>query len=363
MAGLLMESGGVADRLINFSKAILGWSKGGLGAVNIIASFIFGGISGSSVADTAAIGSIMVPKMLEDGYDRGYAAAITVISSTLAVVVPPSILMIIIGAVGEISVARLLIGGIVPGSLMAGAMLIQNYYISKRHNYGSHSEFSFRNLWHHTKYGAVALGAPFIIIGGILTGIITPTEAGGLAVYYTIFVGFFVLKNFTIQKLMFSIKETAKITAAVMFVVACSRLFTFIITFEGLPQIIADWIVSLTQNPLLILLIFNAFLLTVGMLVDVVVAIILLVPILFPVAETVGIDLIHFGVIFAVNLAIGLVTPPFGVCLFSVCNIAKIKLEELVKSSFPLYLSLIIVLILISVFPQLILALPNLVFK
>jgi C4-dicarboxylate transporter DctM subunit len=235
--------------------------------------------------------------------------------------------------------------------------------ISKRHNYGSRSAFSFGNLWYHTRYGLVALGAPAIIIGGILTGFITPTEAGGLAVYYTLFIGFFVMKSFTIKSFLFSIKETVKITAAVMFVVACSRLFTFIITLEGLPQIIADWIISLTTNPQLILLIFNAFLLTVGMLVDVVVAIILLVPILFPVAETVGIDLIHFGVIFAVNLAIGLVTPPFGVCLFSVCNIAHLRLEDLVKSSLPLYASLILVLILISIFPDFITFLPNLFFN
>lgn len=363
MAGILMESGGVADRLIRFSKAMFGWSRGGLGAVNIIASFIFGGISGSSVADTAAIGSVMVPKMLEDNYDRGYSAAITVISSTLAVVVPPSILMIIIGAIGEQSVARLLIGGIIPGAMMAGAMLVQNFIISTRHNYGSISRFSLGLLWQSFKEGIVALGAPLIIIGGIMTGIITPTEAGGLAVYYTLFVAVFVLRNFSLEKFYIGIKETAKITAAVIFVVASSRLFTFIITYEGLPQIIANQIISLTKNPIIILLILDVFLLFVGMMVDAVVAIILLVPILFPVVQSVGVDPIHFGVIFVVNLAIGLVTPPFGVCLFSVCNIAKMKLEDLVKATLPLYASLIVVLILITLFPQVVLFLPNLFFN
>ena len=363
MAGLLMEAGGVADRLINFSKGLLGWSKGGLGAVNIIASFIFGGISGSSVADTAAIGSIMIPKMLEDGYEKGYSAAITVISSTLAVVVPPSILMIIIGAVAEQSVARLLIGGIVPGGLMAGAMLIQNYFISKVHDYGSQSPFSFKYLWETFKKGIVALGAPVIIIGGILTGFVTPTEAAGLAVFYTIFVAFFILRNFSAKRFIGCVRETAKITAAVMFVVACSRMFTFIITLEGLPRIIAMGLTSITSNKLLILLLLDGFLLITGMLVDAVVAIILLVPILFPVVTSLGIDPIHFGVIFVVNLAIGLVTPPFGVCLFSVCSIARMKLEDLVKSALPLYIALIGVLILITFFPRLVLFLPNFFFN
>lgn len=363
MAGIIMESGKISDKLIDFSNSIFSWSKGGLGAANIIASFIFGGISGSSVADTAAIGSIMIPKMTENGYDRDYSAAITVISSTLAVVVPPSILIVVLGAIAEQSIARLLIGGIVPGAMMAGSMLIQNYFISKQRDYGTYSKFSLKNIWNVSKKSLSALGAPLIIIGGILSGLVTPTEAGGLAVYYTIFISIFVLKTLNWKLFYKSMIDTAKITASVMFVVSSARLFTFIISYEGLPQIIANQLFNLTHNPLILLLLINVFLLIVGMIMDGVVAIIMLAPILFPIVISAGIDPIHFGVLFVINLAIGLVTPPFGVCLFSVCSVSKIKMENLIRAAFPLYLSLIVVLLIVTVFPQLVVFLPNLIFN
>ncbi|AZO93656.1 TRAP transporter large permease [Halocella sp. SP3-1] len=363
MAGIIMESGKISDKLIDFSNAIFSWSKGGLGAANIIASFIFGGISGSSVADTAAIGSIMIPKMTENGYDRDYSSAITVISSTLAVVVPPSILIVVLGAIAEQSIARLLIGGIIPGAMMAGSMLIQNFFISKKRDYGTYSKFSIKNIWNVSKKSLSALGAPVIIIGGILTGTVTPTEAGGLAVYYTIFISLFVLKTLNWKIFYKLIIDTAKITASVMFVVSSARLFTFIISYENLPQIIANYLFNLTHSPLILLLLINVFLLIVGMIMDGVVAIIMLAPILFPIVMSAGIDPIHFGVLFVINLAIGLVTPPFGVCLFSVCSVSKIKMEKLVKAAFPLYLSLIVVLLIVTLFPQIVVFLPNLMFN
>lgn len=363
LAGTLMESSGIADRLIKFCKAFLGWSKGGLGAVNVIDSFLFGGISGSSIADTAALGTILIPQMVDDGYDLGYSAAITAVTSCLSVIVPPSILMILMGATIEQSVAKLLVGGILPATLLAILMFIQNYLICKKRNYGTYIKFSFQNIWESFKTGLPALGAPLVILGGILTGWVTPTEASGIAVFYTLFVSCFILKSLN-KKMMFNaVKDTVKITAQIMFVVAASKLFTFILTIDGLPQKAATAITNLTDNPWLVLLLIDGIMIIAGMMIDAVVSLLIFVPILYPITQMVGIDPIHFGVLFVVLLAVGLVTPPFGVCLYSVCGIAQIKFEELVKATVPFYLFLIIAVLLLTFLPQIILFLPNLFLK
>ncbi len=359
-AGVIMESGGIAKYLIDFTKSFLGFSRGGLGAVNIVSSFIFGGISGSSVADTAAIGSIMIPQMQKEGYSKDYAAAVTVMSSTLAVIVPPSIIMIILGSIAEISIAKLLLGGIIPGVMVMVFMVAQNYYISSKHNYGVIVPFSWENFFKSGVKGLPALGAPLIIIGGILTGSITPTESGGLASVYALLVSHFIYKNLTWKKVYETIIKTATITAAVLFVIGVSNLFTFILSFENTPQRIAAFILAFTANKYLALILINVFLLFIGMIMDAGVAIILLVPILFPIALKLGINPVHFGIIFSMNLAIGLVSPPFGVCLFSCCNVAKMSMEQLVKGSLPLYASLILMLILVTFVPDLVMLLPNL---
>jgi len=362
LAGVLMESCGVARNIIAFCKALVGWARGGLGAVNVVSSFIFGGISGSSVADTVSIGAIMIPEMIDDGYDRNYSAGITVISSTLAVVVPPSILMIVLGGVAEVSVSRLLIGGLVPGALMAVTMMIQNYYIARKHHYGSVAKFSLRSLWSTFRIGFFALGAPLIIILGIMTGIVTPTESGALAVFYTLVVSKFCYHSLSWDVLRRAFVEGAKMTAAVVAIIASSSIFTFIMTFEGLPQIVAGALMKLSTNPIVILLLIDVFLLFVGMLIDASVAIIILSPILYPVILNLGIDPVYFGVLFVLNLAIGLVTPPFGVCLFSVCNVGDISMEDLLKGSLSLYGSLFGTLLLVTLFPQIVLWLPQVLF-
>lgn len=359
LAGLLMESCGIARRLVSFSKALIGWQRGGLGAVNVLSSFIFGGISGSSVADTAAIGSIMIPEMIEDKYDKDYSCAITVISSTLAIVVPPSILMIILGAISEQSISWLLIGGIIPGALMAGTMMLQNYWISWKRGFGTLHHFSLRNIWKELRSGILALGAPFIILAGILTGYITPTESGGLACFYTLLIAVFAYKSLSLKSFIKTVIDASVISSSVIMLIASASLFTFILTFEGVPQFIANLLISLTESKIAILLLINIFLICVGMVVDASVATMILVPIFFPVAERLGINLVHLGVIFVVNFALGLVTPPFGLCLFSVCQVGKIAMVDLIKATVPLYLSLIIVLVLITLIPELVLWLPQ----
>ncbi len=360
LSGVLMESTGVAKKLIDFAKAGVGWARGGLGGANVVASFIFGGMSGSSVADTVALGTILIPEMEADGYDKGYSAAITALSSTLAVIVPPSILMVIIGAVSELSVSWLLIGGLGPGVLLTGTMMVQNYFICKKNNYGSVRKFDFRALWQAFRTGIWALGAPVIIMLGIMTGFVTPTESGGLAVIYTLFISLFFYKTLTGSVILESLISAARLTAAVVAIIGSSSIFTFILTFEGLPQIVADFLLGFTTNQLAIFFIINLFLLVMGMFLDAGVAIIVMAPILFPVASAVGIHPIHFAVVFVLNLAIGMVTPPFGVCLFSTCNVARMEMGQLIKSALPLYLSMIVVLIMTTLIPGIVLWIPTL---
>ncbi|MBN2860051.1 MAG: TRAP transporter large permease [Sphaerochaetaceae bacterium] len=360
LSGVLMESTGVAKRLIDFAKAGVGWARGGLGGSNVVASFIFGGMSGSSVADTVALGTILIPEMEADGYDKGYSAAITALSSTLAVIVPPSILMVIIGAVSELSVSWLLIGGLGPGLLLTSTMMIQNYIICRKNNYGSVRKFSFRYLWQTFRTGIWALGAPIIIMLGIMSGIVTPTESGGLAVIYTLAIATFFYKTLTGKILYDSFVSAARLTAAVVAIIGSSSIFTFILTFEGLPQIVADFLLGFTTNQMAIFFIINLFLLFMGMFLDAGVAIIVMAPILFPVATAVGIHPIHFAVVFVLNLAIGMVTPPFGVCLFSTCNVARMEMGQLIRAALPLYLSMITVLILTTLLPQIVLWIPTL---
>lgn len=361
-AGVLAESGGIARRLIDFCNSIVGWFKGGLGATNIVASFFFGGISGSSLSDTASIGSIMIPEMEKNGYGREYSAAITAISSTLAVIVPPSILMVVVGVTAEVSIGRLLIGGIIPGVIMTATMLIQNYYISKKRNYGSYCKFSIKNVKDTFKKTFPAFGMPVIIILGIMTGVITPEESAVVVVYYIIFLGIY-YKTMSLKKILNCIITTVKFTSAILFLVAASRLFTFIMTYEQIPQRIGFALMEVTKNPILLLLLIDFILLIAGMFMDAVVSILIFAPIFFPVITQVGINPIHFGVLFVLNLSIGLVTPPFGVCLFNVCNVAHIKFEALVKESLPLYLSLLAALLIVTFLPYTVTVLPNLFMK
>jgi len=359
MVGVIMELGGISNSLISLANSLVGWMKGGLGAANIVVSLIFGGISGSSVADTVSIGTIMIPKMVENGYDKEYSAAITAVSSILSVIVPPSILMVVLGAVAGQSIGRLLVGGILPGVLLSFIMIVQNYFISRKRDYGTYNKFSLKNIWMEFKGSILALGTPLIILGGILSGIVTPTEASGVAVLYTIFVTMFLKKRDFLDIFIKATRRAAVTTSSVIFVMLASKLFTFIITFENVPQLASSAALGVTKNPLVILLIFNVFMIIVGMFTDAIVAILICAPIMYPVIMHFGIDPIHFGVLFVLCLAIGLVTPPFGVCLFSVCNVAKIKLGTLVRGVLPLYVSLLVTILLITVFPQIVLLLPN----
>lgn len=359
LTGSLMSTGSLARRLINLCNSILGWTKGGLGAVNVLASLLFSGISGSSVADTATFGKLLVPMMESEGYSREYAVGITFTSSALSVIIPPSILMVLLGVVAELSVAKLLIGGIIPGLLIATAMLIINYIIARNRNYGSYTKFNVKNLLQNLKNGVAVLGAPIIILGSILGGIATPTEAAAIAVLYTIIIAGLFFKELNFNIVYYNFCQAAKLSSAIVLIIGSSTLFTWILSWENIPSIVMGFIFSITKNPYIILLAINIFLLFIGMLLDAGAAVVMLSPILFPLIKQLGISPIHFGVTMVVALSIGFVTPPFGVCLFTICSVTNISIEKAVKGSIPFLIVMFVSWFLITYIPELVLFLPN----
>jgi len=360
LAGEIMNTGGIARRIIDFSNSLVGHVTGGLGLVNIVASMFFGGISGSSVADTAAIGGLLIPAMKEDGYDADFTAAVTASSSTMGIVIPPSIPMILFGLISGVSVVRMFIGGIIPGIMIGFSLLALTYFISKKRKYPKGDSFSFKRVLSAGKEAIWAMFLPIIIIGGIVSGKFTPTEAAVIAVVYALVVSLFVYKEMTVKDLPKILIETGRTTGTVMFVAGSAMVVAWLLTVVQIPQSIAVTILSITDNPFIVLLIVNFFLLLVGMVMDLTPALLILAPVLLPVALQVGIDPVFFGVMMVINLGIGLVTPPVGTILYIACGIAKINLEQITKAMMPFLATQIAVLILIIIFPQLVLWLPSL---
>ena len=360
LAGTLMEKLGAAKVLVDFSNSFIGWTKGGLGSVNIIASFIFGGVSGSSISDTAALGTLLIPRMEEEGYGLEYSSAVTLASSTLAVIVPPSIPMLLYGVVAEQSVGRLLIGGVIPGALFAGLMLLYNFYIAEKRGYGTQTAFNLKNLISISLRGIPALGAPLIVIGSIITGFVTPSEAGGLAALYVLISSIF-YSDFSWTKVKDSLIQSMTLSAGILFIVANARLFTWLLVMEDVPAYFVTLLKPLASSPALFMIAVSVILFFVGMFIDLSIAILVFAPLFLPFAKLAGLDPIHFGVIFVVSLAMGLITPPFGLCLYSVCLVSGIDVVSLTKSTIPFYILMFAGILLLIFFPGLVLYLPGLI--
>ena len=361
LTGVLMEKAGLGTKLLKFARVFTFWSKGPLGAANIIASFIFGGISGSSLADTVALGSIEIPEMQRQGYDLDYAAAVTAASSTLAVVVPPSILMIVLGAVAELSVGKLLLGGIGPGILMCGSMLLLNHIISFKRGYEKRKKgFDKQEILLSVKSGILPAIIPLIILLAMVTGFASPTEVAAIAVILVIVLTSVVYKSLSFAALYDSLVVTAKTTGGIMLIVVSSKLFTWVLTIDGMISKISK-IAGFFPNPQMFLLFTVATLLFVGMVMDVVVAILIFAPLLVPIATNLGIDPVFYGVFFVSCLAVGLITPPFGVCLYSTCSVANTSVKKLVKALIPFFIALILSLVLMMFIPQTVLFWANLI--
>lgn len=359
LAGNLMNIGGITQRLIRFCNILIGFVRGGLALVNVVASMFFAGITGAAVADTSALGSILIPAMERERYDRDFSAAVTAASSTVGPIIPPSIPMVILGTVGELSIGALFLAGVIPGILVGLSLMGVAYVISCKRHYPKEGRKSLREFLHGLKDAFFALLMPALILGGILGGIFTPTEAAVVAVVYAFLVSGLVYRELRWKDLPKVLIDSMVTTSLIMFVIANSAILGWILANHQIPQAIAQIFLSITNDPWFLLLLINLLLLFVGTFMETTASLIILTPILLPLAVKVGIDPIHFGLVMVLNLVIGLITPPLGVCLFIACSIAKITLEQIVRAIFPFLIAAIGVLFLVTYVPDLALWLPR----
>lgn len=361
LAGDLMNAAGITNRIIRFATALVGSIRGGLAHVNVVASMFFAGISGSAVADTAAMSSILVPAMEEDGYDKTFAASVTAASSVIGPIIPPSIPIVIFALVGSVSVGGLFLAGMLPGILIGLGLMVVSYILSRKHNYGTkRSLVSFRELIESAKGAILPLIMPIIILGGILSGVFTATEASAVAVAYAIAVGLIYLRTLKIKDLKNIFFRSMVTTSTILLIMACANIFSWILATQQIPQQLASTISSWTSNPYILLLLINIILLLVGCFLEGIASIIIMVPILLPLASQAGIDPLHFGIVVVMNLMIGLITPPLGLCLFVVSSVAQVELIRLIKVTFPFIMVEIVTLFIITYFPQIALFIPHL---
>jgi C4-dicarboxylate transporter DctM subunit len=360
LAGTLMERGGISKRLIDLANSFVGSTTGGLAIVTIVASMFFSAMSGSGPATTAAIGSIMIPAMVARGYDKGFASATQATAGEIGVIIPPSIPMILFGIVGGVSIGDLFLAGFLPGILVGLSLMVVAYLTSKKRNYvGDSKKATWKERGIALRKAFLALLMPVIILGGIYGGVFTPTEAAVVATVYALVVGLFMYKEIKWKDLTEIFYKSAMMSAIILLIVANAGLFSWIMTSQGIPQMAASWFSDIS-NPIVFLLLINVLLLVIGMFFDAGAAILIMVPILLPIAISLGIDPIHFGIIMIVNLAMGMITPPIGVNLFVVCEIANIKIEKVSRALVPYFLIMIVDLLLISYIPQISTFLPNL---
>ena len=362
LAGNLMEAGGISGRLVEFAKSIIGGAQGGLACSCVLTCMIFASVSGSSVATTFAIGAVIVPAMLAHGYPRSFAASLQATSAELGVIVPPSIPLILYGVAAEVSIGELFVAGIGPGLLIALALIAYVYVTCRRNGWGLDDHKGRLPVLKATREAAWALVMPVIIIGGIYRGVFTPTEASAVAVVYALIVGTLVYRAMGWRDVWDVLRRSVISSAIIMFIIAAAGLFSFLITRAGVPAAVGRWIGELIEDPFLFLLAINAFLFIVGMFIETSAAIIVLAPILAPIAIAFGVDPVHFGLIMVVNLALGMITPPFGVNLFAACQVAQIPLERIIGRLVPFVLVVIGCLALITYMPQLTLFLRDLAY-
>lgn len=360
LAGNLMKFGGLSEKLINLSNSLVRGFKGGVGHVTVLASMFFAALSGSAPATVMAIGSNVIPQMEKHGYDRGYATALASTAGTIGVIIPPSIPFVIYGVVSGASISDLFVAGIIPGILIGIVLMVVNYIYARKYGYGGEGRASFREFLHELKDAIWALLVPVIILGGIYGGIFTPTESAVVAVVYTLIIGFVVYKELTWKKVWDAFMETGALNGTTTFMVGLSMSFAAYLTLAGIPSAVGQAILSLDAGPVVILLLINVVLLVVGCFVDNISSTIILTPILLPIAQGVGMTAVQFGIVMTVNLAIGFITPPYGVNLFYGSAIGKVSIEELSKKILPFIGAMIICLLLLTFIEPLSMWLPTL---
>lgn len=360
LVGELMNCGGMTDRLFGFARALIGHVPGGLGHANVLASGMFASMSGSAVADVAGLGLIEMKAMEDAGYDRDFSIGITVASSTLGPIIPPSINMVLYGAMSGASIGALLLGGIAPGLLMMISMMVYIHITSHKRNYPRDPKPTLKIVWTSFKRAFLPMLTPTIMIVGILKGVFTPTEAAAAAVLYTLFITGVVYRELTFDILAEVILKTCISTGVILIIIAIASPFGYALTWERVPQMIAEFLLSLSSSTVVLWLLIIGFLLLVGCFMEVAAALVVLVPILAPALKALGFDLVHFGVIMVLTIGVGLITPPVGMCLYVGGNISKIGLERVIRATVPYIIPILIVILLCAFIPDLIVFIPKL---
>jgi tripartite ATP-independent transporter DctM subunit len=360
LAGEIMSQGGIAMRLVALSNVIIGRVRGGLAMVNILASVFFGGISGSSVADTSSIGAVLIPMMVDQGYDREFAITVTISSSVQGILIPPSHNMIIYSLVaGGVSVAGLFLGGFAPGLLLALALGVYSYIVSVKKNYPKGGKVPLAEALRAIRDSILGLFTVMIVVVGVVVGIFTATESAAIAAVYAFIITFFVMREVPLRQFIPILRNCLKTMAIIFFLIGCSSAFGWLMTYLGIPKAIVRGIIGISSNKIVILIILNIIMLILGTFMDMSALILICTPILLPIATSVGMHPIHFGVVMMLNLGIGLLTPPVGGTLFVGCAIGKMPIEKVSRAMLPFYGVMVIVLLLITYFPPLVMYIPT----
>lgn len=362
LAGELMNACRLTDRIVDMSKAFVGHVHGGLGQVNIFASMIFSGMSGSATADTTALGSVLIPAMKKEGYPAPFSAAVTVASAMVGPIIPPSVALVIYGALADVSIGRLLLAGIIPGLVIIATQMAFTYFYARAKRFPRYQRADLRTLVRATRRGAAAVLFPVIIVGGILSGVFTPTEAAAVAVFYGLVLSLFIFRNVGAGEIWAVFQSVALGSVRILVIIAVASAFSWIMVREQVPQVIAEGLSTISEDGLVVLFVILAMLLVVGLFMVASSAEIVLTPILVPVVVQFGIDPVHFGVLMVFTLIIGGGTPPVGVLLFIAQDIAQISFGQMVRAMLPFYVPLFVAVAILALFPQITLFLPNLLF-
>ncbi|ONI41688.1 hypothetical protein AN639_03110 [Candidatus Epulonipiscium fishelsonii] len=358
--GCLMGSGGISEQLIHLANACVGWMRGGMAMVNIVASYFFGGISGSASADTASLGSILIPMMVEEGYDDDFSTAVTITSSCEGLLVPPSHNMVIYATTaGGISVGSLFLAGYLPGAILATSLMVGSYIISKKRNYPKGEKFSLKNFIKQLGISVWALAAVIIVVLGVVCGLFTATESAAISVIYSLIVSVYVYKGLNWKGVWKVLEQCIDTLSIVLILIATSNIFGYCLTTLHVPELAANAIINLTSNPIILALLLNLILLFLGCIMDMSPIILISTPILLPIATSIGIDPIQYGIMVILNCGIGLLTPPVGSVLFIGSAVGNVPMERVVKATFPFYICMIITLLLITFVPAISLFLPS----
>jgi tripartite ATP-independent transporter DctM subunit len=363
LAGGIMNTSGLTRRLFRFSKSLVGHFPAGTAQVNVVANLIMAGMSGSELADASAIGKVLIPTMKEEGYDSEFAAAVTGAASTIGPIFPPSIPMVLIGGITGISVGKMFVGGVIPGVFMALYLMAMVYYLAKKRNYPKSERATLKEVAKSFFISIPALSAPIVVIGGMVSGIFTPNEAGVVACFYAMAIAFFVYRDLDLSKVFSELVSTAINTSKIMFIVGCAYALAWVFSREQMGIYLTKELTLVSKDPTIILLLIVVAFLIGGCFLNPSALIIIFIPLLMPVVNSVGMDPILFGVVSSLALMIGNMTPPFGLCMFIVCDIAKISVKQLAMASIPFYIVLVIALLTMIFVPQTVTYLPNLLFK